>query len=150
MSDSSSFWLNKPLEAMTPDEWESLCDGCGWCCLRKIEDSDTGDIFHTKVACRYLDARGCHCTYYESRKETAPNCVHLTPELARTLPWLPSTCAYRLLAEGKPLPFWHPLITGTRDSVHAAGMSARGYIISEDDVDDYAENYLKYLILPLR
>ncbi len=150
MSDSLPFWLEKPLTAMTPAEWESLCDGCGWCCMQKIEDSDTHEVFHTKVSCPLLDGDACRCSDYENRFARAPNCVKLTPENVPTLAWLPMSCAYRLLAEGRPLPSWHPLITGTRDSVHAAGMSVRGVCISADAIDDFVENYMKYVLLTLK
>lgn len=127
------FWRAKSLQAMTQDEWESLCDGCGKCCLHKVQDADTDEIYPTNVACRLLDLKSCRCTDYPNRKIEVPDCVQLSPETAGTLPWLPATCAYRLLAEGEDLPDWHPLITGDPASVHAAGVSIRGRSISEDD-----------------
>ncbi len=146
MSETTPFWLEKPLEAMSPEEWESLCDGCGWCCLRKVEDWETGDIYHTKVTCQFQDSQTGHCTYYKTRKRAAPNCIFLTPEMVRAVNWLPHTCAYRLLAEGKPLPEWHPLISKDPDSVRQAGMSVGGQTISENQVTDFSENYMNYII----
>jgi uncharacterized cysteine cluster protein YcgN (CxxCxxCC family) len=128
------FWRAKTLEEMTQAEWESLCDGCGRCCLNKLEDFDTGEIFWTDVACTLLDGASCRCKRYEARFEVVPDCVALTPEMVRTLTWLPPTCAYRLVAEGKNLKWWHPLRSGDPESVHRAGVSVRGKTVSEDDV----------------
>ena len=108
------FWKTKPLEAMSPAEWESLCDGCGKCCMAKLEDEDTGEIYWTTVGCRLFDAGVCRCTDYEHRLERVDDCVQLTPENVRTITWLPSTCGYRLVAEGKDLFWWHPLVSGRR------------------------------------
>jgi uncharacterized cysteine cluster protein YcgN (CxxCxxCC family) len=120
---------------MTDAEWEALCDGCGKCCLNKLEDEDTGDVAFTRVACRLLDGESCRCGNYAIRKTLVPECVVLTP---RTLPdvayWLPRTCAYKLLHEGRPLYDWHPLISGTAESVHAAGVSVRGWTVPEFEV----------------
>ena len=116
---------------MTRSEWESLCDGCGRCCLNKLEDEDTGMIALTRVACRLLDGETCRCTNYSGRAAIVPECIQLTPALADELPWLPSSCAYRLLAEGNDLPPWHPLVSGAPESVHAAGISVRGMTVSE-------------------
>ena len=127
---SPRFWDTLPLEDMSPAQWESLCDGCGKCCLHKIQDED-GTIHYTSVACRLLDLQSCRCSKYAQRRRFVPDCVQLTAEGARSLPWLPSSCAYRLLAEGKPLPEWHPLITGSDDSVHDAGQSVRGRVLPE-------------------
>jgi uncharacterized protein len=132
----SRFWEEKPLAAMSRDEWESLCDGCGKCCLHKLEDEETGDIYPTNVACRLLDRRNSLCSDYKNRRTYVPDCVRLTPEALRSLEWLPSTCAYRLLSEGKPLYPWHYLISGSRESVHEAGVSTRGWTVSEDDAGD--------------
>src|SRR5687768_14664135 len=129
------FW-EKPLAALTPTEWEALCDGCGKCCLHKVEEELTGEIFGTNVACKLLDRHSCRCTHYAGRKALVPDCVQLTAAKAGTLPWLPSTCAYRLRAEGKPLPDWHYLICGDRDAVHRAGMSVRGWTVSEDEAGE--------------
>lgn len=130
------FWQSKPLNGLSPQEWESLCDGCGRCCLHKLEDEDSGAIFHTRVACRLLDTQTCRCTRYANRRRWVPDCVRLTAADILRYRWLPETCAYRRLAEGRPLPEWHPLLTGERDSVHRAGASVRGWCISERDVDD--------------
>jgi len=130
-----NFW-EKPLGELTREEWEALCDGCGKCCLHKVEEELTGEIFGTNVACKLLDRHSCRCTNYANRKTFVPDCVRLTPEKAATLHWLPSTCAYRLRAEGKPLYPWHYLISGDRETVHEAGMSVRGWTVSENDAGD--------------
>jgi uncharacterized cysteine cluster protein YcgN (CxxCxxCC family) len=130
------FWEEKPLEKMSRAEWESLCDGCGKCCIHKLEDEETGELHATNVACRLLDRRSGQCTDYKRRKLFVPECVRLTPAKLRELDWLPSTCAYRLLADGDPLPDWHPLITGDPESVHRAGESVRGWTVSEDEAGD--------------
>ena len=129
--ESKPFWERKSLAEMSPPEWESLCDGCAKCCLHKLEDTDTGELAFTNVACRLLDTRACSCGNYDRRSELVPDCVVLDPENVAQLYWMPSTCAYRLLAEGKNLPDWHPLVTGDRNSVHRAGISIRGRCVSE-------------------
>jgi len=128
---TSSFWETKSLAEMSPAEWESLCDGCGLCCLVRYEDEDSGEIVPTRVACRLFDAAACRCIDYEHRKARVPDCIKLTPGAIEALPWMPKSCAYRRLHEGKPLPPWHPLVTGDPMSVHAAGVSIRGQTISE-------------------
>lgn len=137
MSETKPFWQVKPLTAMTIAEWESLCDGCGRCCVVKLEDEETGQLHYTDVACRLFDDSSCRCGNYRLRSKLVKGCVVLTP---KTLPevahWLPSTCAYRLLHEGKPLFDWHPLVSGDRESVHAAGISLRGKVIPEYEVDE--------------
>jgi len=138
---SARFWETKSLEAMNRAEWEALCDGCGKCCLHKLEDEETGELFPTNIACRLLDRRTGRCSDYKHRHAYVPECVRLTPAKLCQLDWLPSTCAYRLLAEGESLPEWHPLITGDAESVHRAGESVRGWTISEDDAGDF-ENHL--------
>ncbi len=121
---------------MTRDEWESLCDGCARCCLVKLEDEDTGEIHFTDIGCTLLDGKACRCRDYPRRSRRVTDCVTLTPEAVRTLTWLPVTCAYRLLSQGKDLPDWHPLVSGSSDSVHEAGVSVRGRVhASEDDLD---------------
>ena len=130
------FWEVKTLEQMSREEWESLCDGCGKCCIHKLEDEDTGELHATNVACRLLDRRSGRCTDYKHRKLYVPECVRLTPAKLKQLDWLPSTCAYRLLADGDDLPEWHPLITGDPESVHRAGQSVRGWTVSEDEAGD--------------
>jgi len=127
------YWETKPLAAMNREEWEALCDGCGKCCLHKLEDEDTGELAPTNVACRLLDRRTGRCKDYRNRRAHVPDCVRLTPEKLKTIDWLPSTCAYRLLADGQPLHDWHPLETGDPDSVRRAGQSVSGWTVSEDD-----------------
>ncbi len=134
MSDTP-FW-EKPLRELSREEWESLCDGCGKCCLHKVEDDETGAIYGTNVTCKLLDRHSCRCSNYRERKAFVPDCVRLTPELAGKLNWLPSTCAYRLRSEGKPLPGWHYLVCGDREAVHRAGMSIRGWTVAEDEAGD--------------
>ena len=125
------FWEKKSLDQMTREEWESLCDGCAKCCLHKLEDIETGELAFTNVTCRLLDINACSCSNYKRRSEIVPDCVVLEPNNVTQLYWMPSTCAYRLLAEGKSLPSWHPLITGDPRSVHRAGISVRGRCVNE-------------------
>ena len=122
------FWKIKPLEEMTHREWEALCDGCGLCCLEKFEDMETGEIEVTAVPCDYLDTVNGRCLVYENRIQVAGDCIRLTPDTVRDLAWLPETCAYRLIDEGKDLPWWHPLVSGDPDTVHEAGISVRGRV----------------------
>ena len=136
MSEKHPFWETKSLHKMTKDEWEALCDGCGKCCLHKIEDADTGKVHYTHVACRLLDTGTIRCTDYPMRKRLVPDCLQLTPENISTFKWLPESCAYRLLAEGKPLYDWHPLVSGRPDSVHEAGISVKGKCVSEREAGD--------------
>jgi uncharacterized cysteine cluster protein YcgN (CxxCxxCC family) len=136
ITDPAPFWETKSLDQMSRAEWESVCDGCGKCCLHKLEDEDTGELLPTNVACKLLDRRSGRCTDYKRRKIFVPECVRLTPALLRELDWLPTTCAYRLLEEGKPLEDWHPLISGDPESVHRAGQSVRGWTVSELDAGD--------------
>jgi uncharacterized cysteine cluster protein YcgN (CxxCxxCC family) len=124
--DDEPFWKTKSMAEMSPSEWESLCDGCGKCCLEKLQDADTGEICHTNVACKLLDTESCRCRDYRNRHRIVATCRKLTPQNVRRLTWLPSTCAYRLLAFGQPLADWHPLVCGDREQVHEAGQSARG------------------------
>ena len=131
MTDAPPFWQTKTLSEMTRAEWESLCDGCGRCCLHKLRYEETGDLAFTNVACRLLDLRSCRCGDYANRRKHVPDCVHLTPAALRTIDWLPPSCAYRRLAEGRGLAWWHPLVSGDPDTVHAAGISVRGRAISE-------------------
>jgi uncharacterized protein len=128
------FWQRKPLAAMTPREWESLCDGCGRCCLVKFEDEDTGEIAYTDVSCKLLDTGSCRCSDYRNRAKIVDDCVKLTPANVGDLAWLPTTCAYRILDEGGDLPWWHPLVSGDPETVVTAGVSMRGRAVSERDV----------------
>ena len=130
------FWRNKTLSEMSRAEWESLCDGCGKCCLHKLEDIDTGEIHYTNIACRLLDLGSCRCSDYSNRKRKVPDCVVLSPELVGDLSWLPATCAYRLVWEGKDLAWWHPLVSGDPGTVHEAGISVRGRSVSERKAGD--------------
>lgn len=140
------FWKTKTLEAMTPAEWESLCDGCGKCCLSKLEDEDTGEIYWTSVGCRLFDAESCRCADYANRLARVPDCVGLTPQNVRTITWLPRTCAYRLVAEGHDLYWWHRLVSGSAETVHEAGISIRGRVkVSETDLAE-PDDYFDYML----
>ncbi|MCW3797748.1 YcgN family cysteine cluster protein [Sphingomonas sp. BN140010] len=129
-------WWDKPLSELDRGQWEALCDGCGRCCLHKLEDDETGELFSTNVACKLLDRRSGLCSDYKHRARHVSDCVQLSPDKAEELEWLPSTCAYRLRAAGEPLPDWHYLKTGSRETVHEAGMSTRGWTISEVDAGE--------------
>ena len=143
---SKPFWKTKTLEEMSAPEWESLCDGCGKCCLSKLEDEDTGDIYFTSVGCRLFNAETCRCGDYANRLAKVPDCVGLTPINVRTISWLPGTCAYRLVAEGRDLYPWHPLLSGDPESVHRAGVSMRGRVTaSETDLAE-PEEYLQHML----
>lgn len=135
-SPAQPFWREKELGDMSDAEWESLCDGCARCCLNKLEDVDNGDIAYTNVACRLLDAASCRCTNYAERQRYVPDCVILTPKSVSEIKWLPSTCAYKILAEGGDLPAWHPLVSGDARSVVTAGISVAGKIVSEREAKD--------------
>ncbi len=143
MMNDVPFWKLKSLDELTQGEWESLCDGCGLCCLNKLEDWDTGDVVFTSVACRLLDGTTCRCSDYPNRQKTVPDCIQLTPQEVRDIHWLPPTCGYRLVRDGEDLYWWHPLVSGDPDTVHQAGISARGRTVSEADVDvDDFEDYV--------
>lgn len=133
---SRPFWETKSLKEMTPREWESLCDGCGLCCLIRFEDEDTGEIIPTRVHCRLFDSDSCACSNYAQRKRHVPDCIKLTPQNVDTLKWMPLSCAYRRVNEGRGLADWHPLISGDPESVHRAGVSIRGETVSENSLAD--------------
>jgi len=138
---STPFWRRKRLDQMTRKEWESLCDGCGKCCLHKLEDVDTGEIAITNVACAYLEADTCRCRDYANRQANVPDCVKLTRTNISKLKWLPDTCSYRLVHQGNELPLWHHLVCGDSEAVHEAGQSIQGRVVSESDVRDL-ESYV--------
>lgn len=136
------FWETKTLDQLSRSQWEALCDGCGRCCLNKFKKPKSGKVYYTWVSCFLLDVETCRCTGYEERHVLAPDCIELTPANVHRLRWLPSTCAYRLVAQKKPLPAWHPLLSGDSQSVHHARISVRGRAISEtlvppEEYDDY-------------
>lgn len=138
------FWETKPLTAMSHQEWESLCDGCGQCCLIKVEDEDTGSIYLTRLGCKLLDTKTCRCRNYPDRKKKVSDCLSIGPDDIARMPWLPATCAYRSLAEGRGLEWWHPLVSGDPETVHAAGISVRGWARSEKGVKPSA--IVRYII----
>ncbi len=136
MSATEPFWETKTLAEMNETEWESLCDGCGRCCLHILRNEETGEVFETDVACRLFDPKNRRCTNYANRTRLAPNCVTLTPENSEKLSWMPKSCAYRRLANGRGQPSWHPFITGDRESVVRAGVAVSPDLIGKDDIDD--------------
>jgi|TARA_R110000772_G_scaffold163459_2_gene274706 hypothetical protein len=141
-------WWEKPLDALTPSQWEALCDGCARCCLHKLEDADSGEVFYTRVSCRYLHSESCRCREYTQRSRLVADCMTLQPDnIAEALAWLPATCAYRLRARGEPLYPWHPLLSGDADSVHRAGISVRGRVVSEEHVhpDSHEEHIVRWV-----
>lgn len=140
--DDAPFWQRKTLVELDREEWESLCDGCGRCCLHKLEDPATGAVRFTAVACRLLDLERVHCSDYAQRHARVPHCLRLVPDDVALFAGLPNSCAYRRLHEGRPLADWHPLVSGDPESVHRAGISVRGRVVAEDDVDlDELERY---------
>jgi uncharacterized cysteine cluster protein YcgN (CxxCxxCC family) len=134
---TDDFWKRKSLAEMTTKEWESLCDGCALCCLQKMEDEETGDVYFTDIACRLLDTETCRCTDYAARAKLVSDCLVLSVDDPDAFHWLPGSCAYRRLAEGQGLPEWHPLLTGDPDSVHEAGISAKGKMVSETETGQW-------------
>ena len=139
------WWATKTLEQMTPEEWESLCDRCGQCCLHKLEDEDTHEVYYTSVACTLLDTNNCQCRNYSNRKQIVPECTTLAIKDIAHFHWLVPTCAYRLISKGRPLFDWHPLVSGSSESVHQAGISVRGWAQSENDL---AGDDLRDYIIP--
>lgn len=142
-----SFWREKSLIEMTEAEWEALCDGCARCCMIKLEDEDTGAVHYTSLVCDLLDVEQCRCTRYPARHDLVPDCIEFSADLAATLAWLPSSCAYRRLAEGRGLAAWHPLVSGRCESVHEAGISVRGRVIPARlvDEDDYEDHVITWV-----
>lgn len=150
MTITKDFWINKTLAEMTTEEWEALCDGCGICCMYKIEDADTGDVELTSVACRFLDLEHITCQLYDARFSAMPTCIKLTPSKVEKLGWLPDTCAYRLIMQGKPLPDWHPLVSGDANTVHKAGISVMGKAHRESEVNiEHLEDYIVEGLVPI-
>jgi len=141
---SRPFWQTKTLDEMSHAEWESLCDGCGRCCLLKLEDEETAEIAWTNVVCDLFDEGTCTCSDYANRSEKVPSCIGLTPKLVRELNWLPTTCAYKLLADGEDLYWWHPLVSGSPDTVIQAGISVKGRVLLERTVP---EEHLEHCIV---
>ncbi len=142
----NTFWEKIPLEKMNATQWESLCDSCGKCCLHKLEDEDSGKIYVCNVACKLMDVETCRCLDYKNRKKQVPDCTVLTVERIAEFHWLPETCAYRLLAEGTPLFEWHPLVSGDASTVHSAGISVRGRVVTEIDADDLYQHITDWVL----
>ena len=143
------FWEDKTLDQMSPEEWEALCDGCGRCCLVKLEDEDSGEIITSDVRCKLLDGDSCACSDYPNRQAIVPDCIKLTPQNVATIAWIPRTCAYRRLAEGKGLAWWHPLISGDMQTIEDVGVSVRGRTFDEREIEageweDHAVHWPEY------
>jgi len=137
MTMKDQYWKRKSLSEMSADEWEGLCDGCALCCMHKLEDEDTGEVFYTDVACKLLDVKTCRCTDYSNRAKKVADCLVLSANEPQTFDWLPDSCAYRCLAKGQDLPDWHPLLTGDPNTVHDAEISVRGHAVSENETSEY-------------
>ncbi len=147
MITAEPYWIDIPLEQMSQAQWEALCDGCAYCCLVKLEDEDSGEMALTRVSCHLLDTDSCRCQDYPRRLQQVAQCMQLTPQVLPMVikqNWLPTSCAYRLLYEGKPLPDWHPLVSGDAQTVHQAGASVKGFVLSEDDV--HPDQLLDFMI----
>lgn len=144
VSKDAPFWKTKTLEQMSRDEWESLCDGCARCCMVKLEDDDTGTIHLTRLACSMLEVKTCRCSNYANRFSLMADCIDVTVEKVRQLKWLPATCGYRIVNEGRDLAWWHPLVSGSPETVHQAGISVKSFAMSEKRVKE--ENYHRYII----
>ena len=134
-NSDQTFWRTTPLEKFTQEQWESICDGCAQCCAHKLINDETEELFLTNVVCQYLDQNRCRCNVYDNRNEYVPDCIQVTPENAHQLTWMPETCGYKLLAQRKPLPDWHPLVTGDPSSTSKAQMSVKDKVISEADIN---------------
>lgn len=141
MTMKDHYWKRKSLAEMTVEEWEGLCDGCALCCMHKLEDEDTGAVYYTDLACRLLDLDTCRCSDYKHRAKRVADCLVLSLDNTEEFEWLPSSCAYRRVANGQDLPPWHPLLTGDAASVHEAGISLRGHALSENETDKYTVIY---------
>lgn len=139
------FWRDTSLAEMDQEEWEAVCDGCGRCCLHKLQDEDSGELFFTDVACHLLNLQSCQCKDYPRRRSEVPDCIQLTTKDIESFEWLPSTCGYRRLASGQDLPEWHHLVCGDHEAVHRAGVSVRGRCVSERYVDDLEEHIVEWL-----
>jgi uncharacterized cysteine cluster protein YcgN (CxxCxxCC family) len=139
------FWKAKPLTELSQAQWEALCDGCAKCCLHRFEDTKTQEIFYTNVCCRYLDQTACRCTDYANRSSNVPECCTVTLEILKDPYWLPDTCAYRLLAEGKTLPAWHPLVSGDPATVATSGNRVCGRVVSELEADEPAQHLVDWI-----
>ncbi|MCP4716997.1 MAG: YcgN family cysteine cluster protein [Deltaproteobacteria bacterium] len=147
MRSEAPFWKSKKLVEMTPQEWESLCDGCSRCCLQKLEYEESGELAYTRVVCRYLEEHSCQCRHYHERTRLVPTCLRLNPDNLAQIHFLPDTCAYRLLAEGRELAWWHPLVSGNDETVFTAGIAVRGKVLSEDYVhpDGWEEHIIDWV-----
>lgn len=148
-AEATAFWHAKPLAEMTPEEWESLCDGCGRCCLHKLQDEDSGLLFYTNVACRLLDPQHCRCSNYAQRMSLVQDCLSLATNPAARFDWLPLSCAYRRLANGQSLEWWHPLVSGDPDTIHQAGISVRGKTVPEaavarEELEDHIIHWIDF------
>ena len=141
----SNYWAHTPLSEMTQQEWEALCDGCAKCCLHRLEDDETQEIHYTNVCCRYLDQSTCSCTDYANRSINVPDCVTVTLEILQDPYWLPETCAYRLLAQGDPLPAWHPLVSGTPETVITSANSVGGRAVNELEADNLEQHIIEWV-----